>query len=80
MLDFVARDRDSFYEIDHGKFTYKLSDHLPLWLQIKTDISSNLLHQIMDGQRYQQKNRWSPEGLMVDLLSDWGRPPRRINN
>ena len=51
VLDFVAGDRDSFYEIDHSKFTYELSDHLPLWIQVKTDISSNLLHQIIDGQR-----------------------------
>lgn len=31
------------------KFTYQLSDHLPLWLQINTDIDGQQLEQIIHG-------------------------------
>jgi endonuclease/exonuclease/phosphatase family metal-dependent hydrolase len=31
------------------KFTYQLSDHLPLWMQLKTDVSSQRLNQIIQG-------------------------------
>ncbi len=33
------------------KFTYQLSDHLPLWIQIKTDIDGFRLNQIVQAQR-----------------------------
>jgi len=32
------------------KFTYQLSDHLPIWLQMKTDIDSFRLGQIVQGR------------------------------
>ncbi|MCX6899036.1 MAG: endonuclease/exonuclease/phosphatase family protein [Verrucomicrobia bacterium] len=32
-----------------GKFTYQLSDHLPLWMQINTDIDGQKLEQIIQG-------------------------------
>ena len=31
------------------KFTYQLSDHLPIWLQMKTDIDGFRLEQIVQG-------------------------------
>jgi hypothetical protein len=31
------------------KFTYQLSDHLPLWMQINTNISGEQLSQIVRG-------------------------------
>jgi hypothetical protein len=32
-----------------AKFTYQLSDHLPIWIQVKTDISTYILNQIIRG-------------------------------
>ncbi len=32
-----------------AKFTYQLSDHFPIWIQVKTDISSYVLNQIIRG-------------------------------
>ena len=31
------------------KFTYQLSDHLPLWMQLNTDIDGHKLEQIIQG-------------------------------
>jgi hypothetical protein len=31
------------------KFSYQLSDHLPLWMQINTDIDGQKLEQIIQG-------------------------------
>ncbi len=31
------------------KFTYQLSDHLPLWMQIRTDLDAHELEQIIRG-------------------------------
>ena len=39
VLDFYQGDKDSFYGVDMDRFTYELSDHLPLWIQVKTDVS-----------------------------------------
>jgi endonuclease/exonuclease/phosphatase family metal-dependent hydrolase len=32
-----------------SQFTYQLSDHLPLWIQINTDIDEMKLNQIIQG-------------------------------
>ncbi len=34
-----------------AKFTYQLSDHLPLWLQLNTDIEGRRLDKIIQGWR-----------------------------
>jgi hypothetical protein len=31
----------------HEKFTFQMSDHLPIWIQIKTDIDGFRLNQIV---------------------------------
>jgi hypothetical protein len=33
------------------KFTYQMSDHLPIWIQVKTDIDGFRLDQIMQDAR-----------------------------
>jgi hypothetical protein len=38
-----------FGEMDKAKFTFQMSDHLPLWIQINTDIEGELLNQIIQG-------------------------------
>ncbi|MDP3581628.1 MAG: endonuclease/exonuclease/phosphatase family protein [Ignavibacteria bacterium] len=38
-----------FTNLDKSKFTYQMSDHLPLWIQINTDIEGELLNQIIKG-------------------------------
>lgn len=48
VLDFYAGDhRPLFPDLDKAGFTYQLSDHLPLWIQINTDIDGALLDQII---------------------------------
>lgn len=53
ILDFYVND-DHIKELfpdgmTKDKFTYQLSDHLPLWIQINTDISGFKLEQIVQG-------------------------------
>ena len=53
VLDFFI-DEDHIQELfpdglTKQKFTYQLSDHLPLWMQINTDISGFKLEQIIQG-------------------------------
>lgn len=49
VVDFYAQDWATLYPeaghrpADFRKFTYEMSDHLPLWLQIRTDISDSQL-------------------------------------
>ena len=38
-----------FGDMDKRKFTYQMSDHLPLWIQINTNIEGELLNQIIQG-------------------------------
>lgn len=46
VLDFYAGDhRKLFPDLTKTKFTYQLSDHLPLWIQINTDTSDEWLDQ-----------------------------------
>jgi endonuclease/exonuclease/phosphatase family metal-dependent hydrolase len=48
VLDFYASDhKPLFPDLTKDQFTYQLSDHLPLWVQISTDIDGALLDQII---------------------------------
>lgn len=38
-----------FGDMEKTKFTYQMSDHLPLWIQINTDIEGEKLEQIING-------------------------------
>jgi endonuclease/exonuclease/phosphatase family metal-dependent hydrolase len=50
VLDFYANDhKPLFPDLTKDKFTYQLSDHLPLWIQINTDIDGFQLEQIIRG-------------------------------
>lgn len=47
-VDFYANDhKPLFPDLSLEKFTYQLSDHLPLWLQVKTDTTDEELDQII---------------------------------
>jgi len=51
VLDFYAGDhRPLFPRLSKAKFTYQVSDHLPLWLQLNTDIDGQVLDQIIRGR------------------------------
>jgi endonuclease/exonuclease/phosphatase family metal-dependent hydrolase len=50
VVDFYRGDhKPLFPELDKKKFTYQLSDHLPLWLEVKTDDTAEKLDQIIKG-------------------------------
>ena len=50
VLDFYANDhKPLFPDLTKSQFTYQLSDHLPLWMQINTDIDGFQLEQIVRG-------------------------------
>ena len=50
VLDFYAGDSEPLFPgMSKEKFTYQMSDHLPLWIQINTDIDGQLLDQIIKG-------------------------------
>ena len=50
VLDFYAGDhKPLFPNLTKEKFTYQMSDHLPLWIQIHTDIDMRQLDQIIHG-------------------------------
>lgn len=52
VLDFYASDhKPLFPDLTKEQFTYQLSDHLPLWVQIRTDIDGQLLDQIIQRKR-----------------------------
>jgi hypothetical protein len=46
MLDLAFPSTNSMTKT---KFTYEISDHLPLWMQISTDIDGMQLEQIIRG-------------------------------
>ena len=49
-VDFYKGDhKPLFPDLSFDKFTYQLSDHLPLWLQVKTDTTDEELDQIIRG-------------------------------
>ena len=48
VLDYYAGDhRKLFPNLDKTQFTYQMSDHLPLWIQVNTDIDGKQLDQII---------------------------------
>ncbi|MBY0582669.1 MAG: endonuclease/exonuclease/phosphatase family protein [Sphingomonas sp.] len=48
VLDFYASDhKPLFPNLTKAEFTYQLSDHLPLWIQISTDIDGEVLDQLI---------------------------------
>ena len=38
-----------FKDLTKSEFTYQLSDHLPLWVQINTDTDEQKLEQLIQG-------------------------------
>jgi endonuclease/exonuclease/phosphatase family metal-dependent hydrolase len=51
IIDFYAKDHTSLFPgetLTKTQFTYQLSDHLPLWLHVNTDIESERLDQILN--------------------------------
>jgi endonuclease/exonuclease/phosphatase family metal-dependent hydrolase len=52
VLDFYASDhKPLFPDLTKEEFTFQMSDHLPLWIQIKTDIDGFKLDQIIQRKR-----------------------------
>lgn len=52
VLDFYASDhKPLFPDLTKTEFTYQLSDHLPLWIQINTDIDGFVLDQLIQQKR-----------------------------
>lgn len=52
VLDFYASDhKPLFPDLTKDKFTYELSDHLPLWIQINTDIDGMILDQLIQRKK-----------------------------
>jgi len=48
VLDFYCNDHKALFpDLDKAAFTYQMSDHLPLWIQINTDIDGMQLEQII---------------------------------
>jgi hypothetical protein len=48
VLDFYQGDSEPLFPgLTKAKFTYQLSDHLPLWMQMNTDIDGVQLDQII---------------------------------
>jgi endonuclease/exonuclease/phosphatase family metal-dependent hydrolase len=47
-LDFYQGDHEALFPgLSKTEFTYQMSDHLPLWLQVRTDIDTQVLDQII---------------------------------
>jgi endonuclease/exonuclease/phosphatase family metal-dependent hydrolase len=52
VLDFYASDhKPLFPDLDKMAFTFQLSDHLPLWIQINTDIDGVVLDQLIQRKK-----------------------------
>ena len=50
VLDFYQGDhRKLFPRLTKAAFTYQLSDHLPLWIQVNTDNDTQQLEQLIRG-------------------------------
>jgi endonuclease/exonuclease/phosphatase family metal-dependent hydrolase len=48
VLDFYLGDhKPLFPDLDKNKFTFQLSDHLPLWVQVNSDIDDRQLDQVI---------------------------------
>lgn len=51
VVDFYAGDhRPLFPDLTKEEFTYQMSDHLPLWIQVNTDIDMKQLDQVIQGK------------------------------
>jgi endonuclease/exonuclease/phosphatase family metal-dependent hydrolase len=52
VLDFYASDhKPLFPDLDKTGFTYQMSDHLPLWIQVNTDIEGMILDQLIQRKK-----------------------------
>jgi endonuclease/exonuclease/phosphatase family metal-dependent hydrolase len=52
VVDFYAgSSKELFPELDKTAFTFQMSDHLPLWMQINTDIEGEMLDEIIRAGR-----------------------------
>jgi hypothetical protein len=52
VLDFYAGDHKALFpDIDKAAFTYQMSDHLPLWIQINTDIEGQVLDALIQRKK-----------------------------
>jgi len=50
VLDFYAGDHHPLFpDLTKSEFTYQMSDHLPLWLQVNTDIDGRQLDAVIQG-------------------------------
>ena len=50
IVDFYSSDHEPLFPgVSKNDFTYEMSDHLPLWIQINTDIDGFKLDQIIKG-------------------------------
>jgi endonuclease/exonuclease/phosphatase family metal-dependent hydrolase len=49
VLDFYTGDHEGLFPgLSKREFTYQLSDHLPLWIQVKTELTDERLDQILN--------------------------------
>ena len=49
VLDFYADDHEALFPgMEKRDFTFQLSDHLPLWIQVKTELTDERLDQILN--------------------------------
>jgi hypothetical protein len=54
VLDFYAGNHEPLFpgrKLTKREFTYELSDHLPLWIQINTDMEGERLEQTLGGRK-----------------------------
>ena len=51
VLDFYGGDHSPLFpELDKQKFTFQMSDHLPLWIQVNTDVDEKQLDQLIQAR------------------------------
>jgi hypothetical protein len=51
VVDFYAGNhKPLFPDLDKAKFTYQMSDHLPLWIQVNTDVDVHQLDQLIQSR------------------------------
>jgi len=52
VVDFYASDhKPLFPNLTKQQFTFQMSDHLPLWVQIRTDIEGFVLDELIQDKR-----------------------------
>jgi hypothetical protein len=52
VLDFYeGNHRALFPKLTKSQFSFQMSDHLPLWVQVRTDIDKHQLDQIIQAER-----------------------------